>query len=211
MSKNILSLLLPPNTTTVDTNIDTTQENAMIIPNYTAPITATLIADRSTSTWENLATITVNGTFLGHCTTGAPVCQMRNVVHSPNADGTPHSYTYERTSFNSSDADYRIKTLVANGEIKEGDEVIVRNDRHEVIRITTIANIRMFHGAEFSLDGKRAPAHLSSLSFKATDRKFGREEAHHYSVNLTRTRIASANGIGHTFVVCRDTMGLAWG
>ena len=205
----VLSFLV--NSNTVDTNIDTTQENVMI-PSYSTPVpAATLIQKYLTNTYEYQATLYVNGSFLGHCTTGAPVCQMRNVVHSPNADGTPHSYTYERNAFNGSDADYRIKTLVANGGISDGDEIVVRNDRHEVVRITTITNIKMYHGAEFSLDGKRAPAHLSSLSFKATDRKFGREEANHYSVNLTRTRIASANGIGYTFVVCRDTMGLAWG
>ena len=208
MSKKSLAILAVITTPVVET---TTQEMP-VIPNYFTPVpAATLINDRNMNAYEYAATLYVNGNFAGHCTTGAPTVAIRNVVHSPNADGTPHSYTYEVRGLNTNDADYRIKTLVANGAIGEGDEVIVRNDRHEIVRVTTITDIKMYHGPEFSLDGKRAPAHLSSLSFKATDRKFGREEVYYYSVPSTRTRTASANGIGHTFVVCRDTMGLAWG
>ena len=180
---------------------------------YTTLVLASiLINDRKSSTFEYPATISVNGTFMAHATTGAPVVQANNVVHSPNADGSAHSYTYTSNAFNGNDVEMRVKTLIANGKIVNNDEIIVRNDRGDCVRSFTVTGIEFFHGDQFSWMDKKAPAHLSLVSFAITERKFGRVELpQHYRVQLTRTRTATANGITQTFVVCRDTMGLNWG
>ena len=180
---------------------------------YTTLVLASiLINDRNSSTYEYAATISVNGSFVAHATTGASVVQANNVVHSPNADGSAHSYTYKSNAFNGNDVDYRVKTLIANGKIVNNDEIIVRNDRGDCVRSFTVTGIEFFHGNQFSWMDKKAPADLSMVCFAITERKFGRVELpSHYRVQLTKTRTATANGITQTFVVCRDTMGLAWG
>ena len=180
---------------------------------YTTPVLASvLINDRRTDTYEKLATISVNGSFVGHATTGAPVCEKRNCYHSPNADGSPHSYTILATAFNGNDVDFRVKTLIANGKINNNDEITVRNDRGDIVRMFTVTGIEFVHGNQFSWMDKKAPADLSMVCFAITERKFGRVELpSHYRVQLTKTRTATPNGITQTFVVCRDTMGLNWG